>query len=88
MILYIFHHLLFLLLQFPLRVPVKDQIEVSSARNASLRVKGDTFSLVCLIEMLMFAQVISVTVRVIGSDGGVRVFLPVSGLFPLGNTSS
>lgn len=88
MILYIFHHLLFLLLQFSLRVPVKDQIEVSSARNASLRVKGDTFSLVCLIEMLMFAQVISVTVRVIGSDGGVRVFLPVSGLFPLGNTSS
>jgi len=29
------------------------------------------FSLICLIETLMFAQVISVTVRVIGFDNGV-----------------
>lgn len=37
-------------------------------RNASLRVKCDTFTSVCLIEMLMFAQVISVAVRVVGFD--------------------
>lgn len=64
-----FHVFLFLHTAFP-----SHQLRIKPnffTRNASLRVKGDIFSSVCLIEMLMFAQVISVTVRVIGFDGGV-----------------
>lgn len=74
---------------YQLRTRAKSLLRLSFMRNASLRVKGDTFSSVCLMEILMFAQVISVTVRVIGFDWlWCRVFSPVLELSSLGNASS